>query len=146
MLEPDWNDLQEGFHLPSTIITTLLVALRPDTGQLREFWAHCKPVACRTPINIVSTSFDANGKSLEIIIVNNRERIDKIIEEEEEATPHKWADLETWLLCVRNAFADLFKPLMGTLPASKHDFCIDTDPTAKMPHHQLHQMSDSEHL
>jgi len=70
--------------------------------------AHCKTVARRSAINLVSVSFVAKCKSSEIFIDNIRERIDKIMEEEEEATPHKPADLETWRLRVRKAFADLF--------------------------------------
>jgi hypothetical protein len=45
---------------------------------------------------LVYASFVAKCKSSEIIIVNIQERIDKIMEEEEEeATPHKPADLKT---------------------------------------------------
>jgi len=32
MLEPDWSDLQQGSRLPSTIVTTSLVGLRPHQG------------------------------------------------------------------------------------------------------------------
>jgi hypothetical protein len=95
---------------------------------------------------LVSASFVTKCKSSEIIIVDIRERIDKILEEEEEATPHKPADLEIWRLRVRQAFADLFEPPTGVPPASKHDFRIDTDPTAKPPHRQPYRMSDSERL
>jgi len=85
-------------------------------------------------------------KSSEIFIVNIRERIDKIMEEEKEATPHKPADLETWRLHVWKAFADLFKLPTGVTPASEHDFHIDTDRTAKPPPRQPYPLSDSEHL
>ena len=68
------------------------------------------------------------------------------MEEEEEATPHKPADLETWWLRVRKAFPDLFEPPTGVPPASKHNFRIDTDSTAKPPHRQPYRMSDSERL
>jgi len=146
MLEPDWSDLQQGSRLPSTIVTTSLVGLRPHQGRMREVRAHCKTVARRSAINLVSTSFVAKCKSSEIFIVNIQERIDKIMEEEEEATAHKPADLETWRLCVRKAFPDLFEPPTGLPPASKHHFRIDTDPTAEPPHRKPHRMSDSERL
>ena len=32
MLEPDWTVLQQGSRLPSTIITTSLIGLRPHQG------------------------------------------------------------------------------------------------------------------
>jgi hypothetical protein len=35
---------------------------------------------------------------------------------------------------------------MGVSPASKHNFCIDTDPTAKSHHDQPYWMSDSKRL
>ena len=95
MLEPNWTDLQQGSHLPSTIITTSLVGQRPHQGQLREVRVHCKTVACRSAIDLVSMSFVANCKSAEIFIVNIREHIYKIMDEQEEATPQKPADLET---------------------------------------------------
>jgi hypothetical protein len=44
---------------------------------------------------MVSAFFVAKFKSSEICIVNIRERIDKIMEKEEESTPHKPAYLET---------------------------------------------------
>jgi len=107
---------------------------------------HCKTVASRSGINLVSASFVAKWKSSEFFIVNIRERIDKIMEEEEEAPPHMPADLETWQLRVRKVFADLFEPPRGVAPASKHVFRIETDPTAKLPHRQPYRMSDSERL
>jgi len=146
MLEPDWTDLQQCSRLLSTIVTTSLVGLQPHQGQSREVRAHCKRVARRSAINLVSTFFVTKCKSSEMLIVNIRERIDKIMEEEEEATPHTPADLETWRLCVRKAFADIFEPPTGVPPASKHDFCIATNPTAKPPHRQPYPMSDWERL
>jgi len=68
------------------------------------------------------------------------------MEEVEEATPHKLADLETWRLRIRKAFADFFEPPTGVPQATKHDFPIDTDPTAEPPHCQPYHMSDSERL
>jgi hypothetical protein len=130
MLEPDWPDLQQGSRLPSTIVTILLIGLRLHLERLREVRAHCKTVATRSAINLVSASFVAKRKSSEIFIVNIRERIDKIMQYEEEATRHKPANLETWRLRVRKEFADLFELPTGVLPASKNDFRIDTDPTA----------------
>jgi len=131
MLEPDWYDLQPGSRLPSTIVTTSRVCLRSRQGQLREVRAHCMTVARRSAVNLVSTFFFAKCKSSEIFIVNIREYIDKILEEQPEATPHKPADLETWRLHISKAFADFFQPPTGVPPASKHDFRIDTNETAK---------------
>ena len=146
MLEPDWTELPEGSCLPSTIFTTSLVGLRPHQGRMREVHAHCKTAARRSAVNMLSTSFLAKCKSSEIVIVNIREHINMIMEEEEQATPHKPADLETCRLRVRKAFADLFKPPTGVPPASKPHFRIDTNSTAKLPHSQLYRMSDSERV
>ena len=142
MLEPDWTDLQQCSRLPSTIVTTSLVGLRPHQGQLREVRAHCKLVARRSAINLVSTFIVTKCKSSEMLNVTIRECIDKIMEEEEETTPHKPADLETWRLRIRQAFADIFEPPTGVPPASKHDLRIDTNSTAMPPHRQPYQMSD----
>jgi len=146
MLVADWTDRHQGSRLPSTMITRSLVGLRPHQGWLREVRAECNTVARRSAINMVSASFVAKCKSSELCIVNIQERIDKKMEEEEETTPHKPADLETWWLRVRKAFADHFKPPTEVPPASTHNCCIDTDPTAKPPHCQPYWMSDSERL
>jgi hypothetical protein len=89
---------------------------------------------------LVSASIAAKLKCSEIFIVNIRGCIDKIWEEEEEATPHKPADPETGRLHARKAFAHLFEAPMGVPPALKHDICIDTDPTAIPPHQQPYRM------
>jgi len=95
---------------------------------------------------MVSASYVIKFKSSGISIVNIRELIDKIMEEEGEATSHKPADVKTWTLHVSKAFADLFNPPTGVPPESKHDLRMDTDPTAKPPHRQPYRMSDSEHF
>jgi hypothetical protein len=95
---------------------------------------------------MVSTPFVAKCKSKEILVVNIRERIDKIQMQEEEATPHKPADLETWWLCVRKVLVDLLELPMGVPLASTHIFRINTDHTSKLPHPQPYRMSDSEAL
>jgi hypothetical protein len=95
---------------------------------------------------LVSASFVAKSKSSEIFIVNIRESIDRIMEEQEEPSPQKPANLDTWRLRVRKAFADLFKTPMGVPVASKNNFRINTDPGAKPPDRQPYRMSDSESL
>jgi hypothetical protein len=118
MLEPDWSDMQAGSRLLSTIVTTLLIGLGPYQARLREVRAHCKTVACRSAINLVAVSFATKCKALEIFIISIQERINKIMKKEEEATSHKPADLETWQLCIRKAFPDLFERPMGVPSAS----------------------------
>jgi len=44
------------------------------------------------------------------------------------------ADLGKWRVQIRRGFDDLFQPLRGIPPPGEHDFCIHTDPTAKIPH------------
>jgi len=95
MLERDWTDLQQDSCHLSTIVTTSLVDWRPPHGPLREVRAHCNRVARRSVINMVPESLVAKCKSSEIVIVNIRERIDKIMKEEEEGTPHYPSDLKT---------------------------------------------------
>jgi hypothetical protein len=85
---------------------------------------------------MVSASFVADCKSFEFVIANIWEHIDKVMEEEEEPTLPKPADLETWQLRVKKGFANLFEPATGVPAASRHVFCIDIDPAAKPPHRQ----------
>jgi len=54
------------------------------------------------------------------------------------------ADLGKWSVQIRRDFDDLFQPPKGVPPASKHDFRIITDPTAKIPHRQPYRMTQSE--
>jgi len=146
MLEPDWTDSKQGSRLPSTIVMKSVVGPWPHRASLREVRAHCKAVARRSLINLVSAFLVAKCKSSDIHIVIIWERIDKIMEQEEETSSQKPADLETWRLRVWEAFADLFEPPTGVSPASKHNFCINTDPTAKPAHREPDRMSDSERL
>lgn len=95
---------------------------------------------------MVSAFFVAKCKSPEILSIMIRVCINKIMEEQAEATPHQPADLETWWQRVTKTFADHFEPTTGICPASKNDFFIDTDPIVMLPHHQLYRMSDSERL
>jgi len=54
------------------------------------------------------------------------------------------ADLGKWRIQVRREFDDLFQPPKGVPPPGEHDFCIHTDPTAKVPRRQLYRMTQSE--
>jgi len=147
MLEPDWTDWQDISHLPSTIVTSSSHgSLWPHQEPLREDRAHCRTVAHRSAIKVVSASFVAKCKSSKSFIVNMWERIGKILEEEEEGTPHKPADLETWQLQIKKAFPDFIELPTGVPPPLKRDFCIDTDPAAKLPYLHRNWMSDSECL
>jgi len=54
------------------------------------------------------------------------------------------ADLGKWRVQIRHDFDGLFQPPSGVPPPGEHDFRIHTDPTAKIPHHQPYQMTQSE--
>jgi hypothetical protein len=134
MLEPNWTDLQQGFHYPSTIVMTSLLGLQPHKGQLREVQAHCKSVAPRSVITIVSMFFVAKWKSSEILIVNIWECVNQIMEEEEEATPYSLPDLNTWWQLVTKEFIDHFEPPLAVCASSKDNVGIHRDSTVK-PHY-----------
>jgi hypothetical protein len=68
------------------------------------------------------------------------------MKEEEEATLHKPADLETWWLRIMKAFADLLEPRTGVHTALKRAVLISTNPTVKPRHRQPYGMPDSEGL
>jgi len=51
------------------------------------------------------------------------------------------ADLGKWRVKIRKDFDDLFQLPKGFPPSGKHDFCIHTDPTAKIPNRQLYRMT-----
>jgi len=141
LLEPNYTDLEQGSHLASTIGKSSLSSLRRLQQQCREVWAHCSTAACRSAINMVSTSFVTKGKSFEIFTNPIPECINLILEEEGEVTPQKSVDLKTWHQHVRKAFADLLELAMRISPAFKYDFHIDTNPTAKPPHCKPYQMA-----
>jgi hypothetical protein len=81
----------------------------------------------------LSASFVAKCQSSEIFIANIRECLAMIMEDEEQATPHKPADLKTWRLRVRKVFADPCGALMGVAAASRYDCRIDTALAAMPP-------------
>lgn len=95
---------------------------------------------------MVYASNDTKCKSSTIIVVNIWELMYKRVQKEEEATSHKPAEIETWWLHVRKAFADLIEPPTGIPPAWRNDNPIDTDLTVTPPHCQSYCMSDLECL
>jgi len=51
------------------------------------------------------------------------------------------ADLGKWRAQIRQDYQDLFQPPTGVPPPGEDDFCIVTNPTAKVPHHQPYRMT-----
>jgi len=142
LLVPDWTNWQQGAHRLSTTIMISMVGLRPHWEPWREGQAYCRMVDHRIEINIVPASFITKCNSAEICIVNIWECIAKVMEEEEETTPHKPADLVTWQLGFSKAFAELFELPLAIPPALWINFRIDTDSTVKPPHYHTYHLSD----
>jgi len=84
--------------------------------------------------------------SLVIFIRRIQVHIDNIIAEEEKATPHQPADIETWHYQIRKAFPDLFIPPAGIPPASTYNYPSDTNAGTTLLPSQPCWMSDSEQL
>jgi len=131
MLEPDWTELQQGCPLHSAMVTTWPVGLQSHQGPWKQVQACCQRVAYRSAINIVSTIFVAKFKLSGIFILNIRENINKILNEED-AAPNNPADLTTWRLHIRKPFADLIELPMGVPPALKCNFRLNTDLAAEL--------------
>ena len=122
-----------------------LEGLRPHQGRYREVHDHCVAVAWAASINLISAKETRRTMSKSsgdrIFVLDIRER--KVGEEfgEDESV---LADLGKWRVQIRREFDDLFQPPKGVPPPGEHDFRINTDPTAKVPHLQPYQMTPSE--
>jgi transposase InsO family protein len=148
LLEPDWTRLSSD-GCPAFIPTTSLMGLRPHQGRARSLEAHCAEVGAAAGINLISAKEVATvlrrsrrsraGSGDVLFVIDVRERLDKMVAECDDPKP---ADLETWRVRVRKAFADLFEPPKGVPPPASDgsDFRIITDPTARVPHRQPYRM------
>jgi hypothetical protein len=96
----------------------------------------------RSGNNTAFVFFNNKGWSSEILIVNIRQHINKIIDKWEEHTPHLTADFESLQPQIKMAFADLFKPPMGVTLAYTNNVHIDNSPLAKTVNGLPYRMSD----
>jgi hypothetical protein len=152
LLEPTWTRLNSD-GCPAFVPSTSLMGLRPHQGRARSLEAHCAEVSTAAGINLISAREVATvlrrsrrshaGSQDTLFVIDVRKRLDKMVEECDDPKP---ADLETWRIRVRKAFADLFEPPKGVPPPASDgsDFRIITDPTARVPHRQPYRMTAAE--
>jgi len=124
-----------------------LKVLPPYQGRYWEVHNHCEAVAQVASIKLISAN-----KTRRIMAKSSGDRI-FVIEIQEQRVNEKFgedesvlADLGKWRVQIWWDFDDLFQPLSGVPPPGDHDFRIHTDRTAKIPHQQLYQMTQSERM
>jgi len=143
LLDADWSLLTDG--RPAFVPKISLMGLRPHQGRYREVHNHCAAVAHAASVNLISAEETRHSMSKNsgdrIFVIDIRERqVGEEFGEDESVL----ADLGKWRVQVRKDFDDLFQPPKGVPPSGRHDFRINTDPTAKIPHRQPYRMTQSE--
>jgi len=143
LLDADWSLLTDG--RPAFVPKLTLKGLRPHQGRYREVHNHCAAVAKAASINLISADETRramsrlSGDRIFVIDIRERRMGDEFGEDDSVL-----ADLGKWRVQIRHDFDDLFQPPSGVPPPGGHDFCIHTDPTAKIPHSQPYRMTQSE--
>jgi len=143
LLDADWSLLTDG--RPAFVPKLALKGLRPHQGRYREVHNHCAAEAKAASINLISADETRRAMSRlsgdRIFVINIRERR---MGDEFGEDYSVLADLGKWRVQIKHDFDDLFQPPSGVLPPGEHDFRIDTDPTANIPHRQPYRMTQSE--
>jgi len=143
LLDADWSLLKDG--RPAFVPKISLMGLRPYQGRYQEIHNHCAAVANAASVNLISAEetrhsmFKDSGDKTFVIDIRERQIGEEFGEEESVL-----ADLARWRVQVRKDFDDLFQPPKGVPPSGRHDFHINTNPTAKIPHRQPYRMTQSE--
>jgi hypothetical protein len=151
MLGADWSKLGKSDKAQLTVHTSLC-GLRPHQGRESEVAGYCRSVVEKAGIHLLSAQetqklLSQRKSGAQLFVVDLRERIDKMVQEELEDSGDPqapFADLQRWRAKIREVFADLFEPPAGLPPRTKDDFRIDIDPAAKAPHRTPYRMTKAE--